>query len=277
MPNRLTTPCTVIKLGGRALEAPEISAPLVLALAERQRERPGGSVIVHGGGSSVDRLLRGLGHSIERREGIRITPPEQIDLVAGVLAGTVNKRLVAALCAAGAPAVGLCLGDGGIAACVPLRGVGFDPGAVGEVEGGDPRLLRALLDDEFLPVLSSIGFDAAGGLLNLNADTAAAGLAALLGADELLLLSDVPGVLGPDETLCERLDRDEIERGIAEGWIGGGMIAKVRSALSAAEGAGVPVRIGACGDLALIAGASGGTRIEPTSSRSHRPEPIATR
>jgi acetylglutamate kinase len=250
----------VVKVGGGLLEGdgPEAIAGLAPPL-----RRGGGVVLVHGGGTAVDRQLAALGFDTVRREGIRITPPEQMDAIAGVLAGSVNKRLVAALLAAGVPAAGVCLGDGGLAACRRRRG-GFDAGCVGEVAGGEGGLLRVLLAAGYLPVVSSIGIGEDGELLNLNADDAAAGLARILDARELLLLTDTAGVRGRDGGTLRQLDREAIDRGIAEGWIEGGMVAKVRSALHAAETAGIPVRIASWRDPQSLCGeAAGGTRILP--------------
>ncbi|MFM1889330.1 MAG: hypothetical protein RLZZ565_87, partial [Planctomycetota bacterium] len=105
----------VVKLGGALLDRPETAGSFFSALARLHRERREGVVVVHGGGAAVDRHLSALGFETERREGIRITPPEQIEAIAGVLAGSMNKRLVGILRALGLPAVGLCLGDAGVA------------------------------------------------------------------------------------------------------------------------------------------------------------------
>ena len=252
----------VVKLGGALLDRPEAAGSFFDALARLHRERREGVVIVHGGGAAVDRQLAALGHSSERREGIRITPPEQMDVIAGVLAGTMNKRLVGTLRAIGLPAVGLSLGESGVAECRKTTAFAFDPGRVGEICGGRPRLLEVLLAEGFMPVLSSIGLDAEGGLLNVNADDAAAGLARVLHARELVLLTDVPGVLGPQGTMLERIDAETMGKGIDEGWISGGMIAKVRGALGAAHAARVPVRIASWAEpaalLALVDGSATG-------------------
>lgn len=273
----------VVKLGGALLDRPEAAGAFFSALARLHRERREGVVVVHGGGAAVDRHLSALGFETERREGIRITPPEQIEAIAGVLAGSMNKRLVGILRALGLPAVGLCLGEAGVAECRPSTAFPFDPGRVGEICGGRPRLVEVLLAEGFLPVLSSIGIDEHGGLLNVNADDAAAGLARLLRARELVLLTDVAGVLGPDGTLRPRLDAREIARGIEEGWIAGGMIAKVRGALAAAEAARVPVRIASWAEpaslLALLDGPQPGvfgTCVElELDADASRPERIA--
>ncbi len=265
----------VVKLGGALLDRPESSPALFAAIARLHRARPGGVIIVHGGGAAVDRHLAALGMTSERREGIRITPPEQMEVIAGVLAGAMNTRLVGVLRAAGLPAVGLSLGAAEIE-CRKTSAFSFDPGRVGEVVGGRGRLLSVLLDEGFVPVLSSIGLDAEGAMLNVNADEAAAGVARVIAAAELVLLTDVAGVLGADGVLLPRLDGAAIEHGIAAGWISGGMIAKVRGAAAAARSAATPVRIASWSDpapiLALAEGSRGsaGTCIEIDLS-----EPVA--
>lgn len=254
----------VVKIGGAALEESSIRRTIAQRLARLHRagERV---VVVHGGGGEVDRLVKRLGMTTDRRDGIRITPPEQMEIVAGVLAGRVNTDLVASLAAEGVPAMGLTLCDGGLARCRVATGLDFDPGRVGEVVDGDPRAIEALGDAGFLPVVASIGCDEQGELLNVNADAAAAGLANIVEARELLLLTDVPGVRGPDGEIAVELDRVVVETGIAEGWIDGGMIPKVRGALAAADSIGISVRIAGWGSD------EAGTRIVPSSTAAtHR-------
>lgn len=228
----------VIKIGGSTLEDIGALSGLWRAVGEVARRTP--LVLVHGGGKAVDALVGRLGLPVERREGLRVTPADQIGLIAGVLAGDVNKRLVGAINAAGGRSVGLCLGDGGMVECARLTrsasGAALDLGRVGEVTGGRAELARTLLDAGYLPVVSSIGIDGTGGLLNVNADDAAAALARALGATHLVLLTDVPGVKGADGRVVPTLGAGEAERLIAAGVIAGGMAVKVRSALAAAAG-----------------------------------------
>lgn len=252
----------VIKVGGSTLEDIERLGPLWQMLAAIP-----GVVIVHGGGKAVDALLGRLQITVERRDGLRVTPPDQIHLIAGVLAGSVNKQLVGALNAAGAQAVGLCLGDGAMVAC---RVVAPQLGRVGSVVGGRADLLRVLLERRYMPVVSSIGLDDAGGLLNINADDAAAGVAAALRARRLVLLTDVAGIKGRDGRVRSRLSAAEVEAMIASGEITGGMIVKARSALAAAQSTGAAVVI-LSGESPeplqlLLQGRSVGTTIEPTES-----------
>lgn len=252
----------VLKIGGTTLEAQSSQRALwdaLLGLHAKLVRAGSGVIVVHGGGKAVDVLLAKLAMPTQREQGIRITPPEQMETIAAVLAGSVNKRLVGMMNAAShamglaGPAVGLCLGDGD---AFPTRRAtySFDAGRVGEVidEGAagasvktasvvGPPLMRALLASGFLPVLSSIGIDAEGGLLNVNADDAAAGIAKAVGASTLALLTDVPGVKGADGAIIQQLTHASAEAAIAAGTITGGMIPKVRSALATAKATGAPV------------------------------------
>ncbi len=260
----------VIKVGGAAAEN-EGSAPALWdALAAFNRANPGGVVIVHGGGGAVDRHLQRLGIVSERRDGIRITPPEHMDQIAAVLVGIVNTRIVAALNARGVRAVGLRLGDGRAIPTEKTRRFPFDPGCVGEVvTGGDdePGLLDLLLSHRYLPVLSSIGMDDRGGMLNVNADDAAAGVARRLRARTLVLLTDVPGILDGSRRVVPEVTPRDVESLIASGAITGGMIVKARAAVHAARRIGSPVVILSGNDAgslaAWAAGTPGGTRVLP--------------
>lgn len=250
----------VVKIGGALLEepaladgAPHPSIAALAALHASERARGGGLVVVHGGGLAVDRHLARLGLETQRIDGIRVTPPEVVEEIVGVLAGRMNTRLVGILAACGALPVGLSLGDGGLCRCAKARRYAFDPGAVGEIVDGDPTIARTLLRGGFLPVVSSIGFSERGEPLNVNADDAAAAIARIVGAEELLLLTDVPGVLDRDGSVIPELDRSAIDRLVAEGVVTGGMIAKVRGALDAAEAAGLPVAIASWKDASRIA------------------------
>jgi acetylglutamate kinase len=234
---------TVVKIGGATLEDPRTSPQLWDALAALSRTRP--VVVVHGGGKAVDRLLDKLGMPVERKQGLRVTPPEQMDIIAGVLAGTLNKTIVAALIRRGASAVGLSIGDAGVPSDFK-RVEGLDLGLVGEVTTSERREgspLEVLLREGYLPVLSSIGISREGVLLNLNADDAAAGVAWHARAETLVLMTDVPGILDAHKQLIPELDGRGIETLISEGVISGGMIPKARAAVSAVAALGAPVVI----------------------------------
>jgi acetylglutamate kinase len=260
----------VVKLGGALLDDAARFPGVFDALARMHQLHPGGLVVVHGGGKAVDRQLDRLGLRTERREGIRITPPEVVEQVTAVLAGSMNTQLLGLLLSRGVSGVGLTLSDGHLSRAAKATRFGFDPGRVGELRGGDGALVAHLLAGGYLPVLSSIAVCEAGGFLNVNADDAAAQLAGIVGASGLLLLTDVPGVRGADGRVIAEIDADAAEALIADGTVSGGMIAKVRGALDAAARAGVPVVIASWADPAalesLAAGASVGTRVVPGTS-----------
>ncbi len=255
----------VIKLGGALLDEPEAHSRAFDALATCLKSAPG--VVVHGGGKAVDRQLERLGMSSRKQDGIRITPPDQMDEITGVLAGRMNARLVGLLLARGVRAVGLTLGDGGLTRARVTTRYPFDAGRVGEIAGGDPTLLPTLLHAGFTPVLSSVALDAEGGALNVNADEAAAAIARLLPAERLVLLTDVPGVKDGSGRVLPRLNAAGAQAMIDSGEITGGMIAKVRGALEAASAARVPVLVAGWNEPAALARLAStdapGTRIEP--------------
>jgi acetylglutamate kinase len=234
----------VVKIGGATLEAQAAAPELWASLVALATSHSGGLVLLHGGGKAVDRLMDRLGIKPERQQGLRITPSDQIPEITGVLAGTVNKSLVGCLLRAGGKPVGLCLGDGPLVQARVMQGLDFDPGRVGEVvvREQDGQLARVLLSNGYIPVLSSIGLDERGEPLNLNADDAAAGVAKVLKAAALVLLTDVEGVKGQDGKVIPQLTHAEVERLIATGAITGGMIPKARSS-SAVAASGIPVVI----------------------------------
>lgn len=274
----------VIKVGGATLEDPVASPKLLDAIAGLSRRQS--VVLVHGGGRAVDRQLAKLGMETRRHEGLRITPPDQIEQIAGVLAGSENKRVAGELLCRGVRAVGMCLGDGG---AIPTRkmvpaGNAVDLGNVGEVAtsadaGKADNLLRVLCGAGFVPVVCSIGIEAFPGaatggsrLLNVNADDAAAGAARAIKAsggavDALVLLTDVPGVLDANKQRIESLDAAGIERLVRDGVVSGGMLVKVRAAHATAMALGTPVVIASGTDQASLEGLSNaaplGTRIVP--------------
>jgi len=262
----------VVKLGGAAVDDPAAGDALWDAVAALHRSEKKGLVLVHGGGAAIDRRLAALGMTSERREGIRITPDEHIGEVVATLNGVINPGVVAELQTRGVPAVGLTLADGMFATCVKSTKFSFDPGRVGEVTGGDPRLALSLLRTGFMPVFSSIGFDAEGRALNVNADEAAASVAWILGARGMILLTDVEGILDQRGALVPSLHASEVDDLINAGVIGNGMIPKARGAVQAANASGAPVYIASWknpANLARIAhGESVGTRVLPGVRRA---------
>lgn len=251
----------IIKLGGVLLDSEEAMARLFEALVAYRAAHQRPLLIVHGGGCLVDELMQKLNLPVKKKNGLRVTPADQIDIIAGALAGTANKTLLANAKKHGIAGVGLCLGDGDSVQVAP-----FDPelGHVGNATPGNPQLINSLLAGGFLPVVSSIGITADGLLMNVNADQAATALAATLGAD-LVLLSDVSGILDANKQRIEEMTAAKAEQLIADGVITDGMIVKVNAALDAARTLGRPVDIASWRNAeqlpALFNGVAIGTRI----------------
>jgi acetylglutamate kinase len=205
--------------------------------------------------------MKQLSLPVVKKNGLRVTPADQIDIITGALAGTANKTLLAWAIKHRINAVGLSLADGGSVSVTQL-----DPalGHVGNAQPGSPVLLNTLLGAGYLPVISSIGITAEGELMNVNADQAATALAATLGAD-LILLSDVSGILDGKGQRIAEMTAQKAEQLIAQGIITDGMVVKVNAALDAARTLGRPVDIASWRHAdqlpALFNGVSIGTRI----------------
>ncbi|MGH2467364.1 MAG: acetylglutamate kinase, partial [Candidatus Limnocylindrales bacterium] len=214
----------VVKLGGANLAA---EASLLAAVAEEARRRP--VIVVHGGGARLTAWQERLGGPARFEDGLRVTDAATLEIALAVLRGLVNGELVAALRRLGADAVGLSGIDGGLLVAERVPAAGF-VARVSDVRRG---LLDALLVGGQLPVVAPLATDETGAICNVNADDVAAGISRGLGARQLVLLSDVPGVRGPDGTILATLDGPEAERLLAAGTVGGGMRPKVRAALRA--------------------------------------------
>ncbi|WP_174249731.1 acetylglutamate kinase [Candidatus Sodalis sp. SoCistrobi] len=251
----------IIKLGGVLLDSDEALERLFTALDSYRAEHRRPLLIVHGGGCLVDELMHKLSLPVVKKNGLRVTPADQIAIITGALAGTANKTLLAWAKKHAINAVGLCLGDGDSVNVTPL-----DPalGHVGHAQPGSPALLTTLLDGGYLPVISSIGLTHDGELMNVNADQAATALAATLGAD-LILLSDVSGILDGKGQRIAEMTAQKAEQLIEQGIITDGMIVKVNAALDAARTLGRPVDIASWRHAeqlpALFNGVAIGTRI----------------
>jgi acetylglutamate kinase len=222
----------VAKIGGSTLGAHDTTLLDVVAL-QRRGLRP---VVVHGGGATISEWLKALGVPTRFERGLRVTDARTLEVVVAVLAGLVNKQLVAALEAIGGRAAGLSGADGGLFKAWHVdEALGF----VGEIADVDTRPLLDLMDDGLLPVVAPIGLEwreeaPTGQLLNINADTAAGAVAAALGARWLVFLTDVPGIRGEDGSTLSALSPAESEVMTASGVIEGGMIPKVEACLRAA-------------------------------------------
>jgi acetylglutamate kinase len=224
-------PITLIKIGGSTLGAEDTSLADVAAL-QAAGERV---VIVHGGGPEITSWMGKLGIRAEFVRGLRVTDGPSLEVATAVLAGLINKRLVAALAAEGARAVGLCGADGGL-----VRGAITDP-ALGRVAGAvaiDPAPVLALLKAGYVPVIAPIGAEDApgGGLVNVNADTVAGSIAVALGAARLVYLTDVDGVMDANGRVLPLLSPQVAEGLMHSGVAKGGMIPKLEACVGAARG-----------------------------------------
>jgi acetylglutamate kinase len=251
------TALRVIKAGGRTLGDPALAS----AIAAAWRGAPGALCVVHGGGDEVSALQRAFGRETSFVAGRRVTSAADVELLRMALSGAANKRLVARLVSAGAPAFGLSGEDAG---CLLARAIDRDAmGAVGAPERVDAAPIRLLLGGGFLPVLSPLSRDLDerdGAALNVNADDAAAALAVAIGAGELLLVTDVAGVV-LDGAPVGTLDAADAEDAIASGAASGGMAAKLRAALAALAAGVARVRIG---DVSSVCDGTRGTTLTPS-------------
>jgi len=258
----------LVKLGGTLLDAPDARDRLaaeIVAAAEQGTQ----TVVVHGGGKQMTRFLAERGVESRFVNGLRVTTPEVLDAVLKVFAGSVNHELVSALNRAGARAVGL----SGIDACL-VEAVQMDPalGAVGRVTRANPELLGVLTGAGFLPVVACVAGDRQGNVYNVNADQMAVACAAGFGADRLVFLTDVEGVLDASGQIRRELTGSECAQLIAEGVATGGMQAKLNAASSALEQGVTQVQIApgaAAGVLArVLANDPIGTRLVRAEVRS---------
>ena len=214
----------VVKLGGTTLADQQQVLEEVAAVA---RKRP--VVLVHGGGKRMTEWLERLGVPTRFEGGLRVTDPAALEVAAAVLRGVVNSELVAALRDVGCDAVGLSGVDGGLLIGERLPDVGL----VAHVTGIRRDLLDSLLVADQVPVVAPLARDEQGVVCNVNADDAAAGIAAGLGARQLVLLTDVDGVRDASGTKLDSITVAEAEALIADGTISGGMVPKVAAALAA--------------------------------------------
>jgi acetylglutamate kinase len=229
----------VVKYGGAAMVNESLRAAVAedLVLMSCVGIR---TVLVHGGGPEIDAMLRRLGKEPAFVNGLRYTDEETMEVVQMVLCGKVNKDLVGLLQRAGGKALGLCGLDGGLLAASKKAGKS-DLGLVGEIEEVRAEALRAALDGGFVPVVATVagGVGADPKSYNVNADTAAAAIAVALGAEKLILLTDVPGILRDVEdsgTLIKELPRSGVAALQEEGILTKGMIPKVECCAKAVDG-----------------------------------------
>lgn len=235
----------VIKYGGNAMveESLKASFAMDITLLKQVGINP---VVVHGGGPQIGQVLAQVGKEAEFVNGMRVTDSETMDVVEMVLAGRVNKEIVANINRAGGKAVGLSGKDGGLICArkmhmekdAPELDVPeiIDLGHVGQVHKIHTGILNLLEQDRFVPVIAPVGYHKSEGQsYNINADLVAGAIAEALGAEKLILLTDVAGVLDADKQLCSSFTAEKAREWMADGVISGGMIPKVNCCLDAVE------------------------------------------
>jgi len=217
----------VVKYGGAAMKESTLKDKVIrdIVFLSCVGLRP---ILVHGGGPEINSWLDKLGIEPQFKNGLRVTDAPTMDVVEMVLVGRVNKEIVSLINQAGGLAVGLCGKDGHLITARPQgeEGIGF----VGDVSNVNIKILETLSKNGYIPVVSSVAADETGQAYNINADTVAGEIAAALGAEKLILLTDTPGILKDykdQSTLIPKLDIREARELISDGVVGGGMIPKV--------------------------------------------------
>lgn len=261
------TALTVVKIGGKPAEDNELISLIAGELNSLQKSGRR-ILLVHGGGITISDLQGRFGVEPVFDNGLRQTPPSEMTIVDMALSGGVNKRLVRLLRTAGVDAWGLCGADAGILIAESASGEP-NKNRTGTVVSVNSRPLELLWDGGFVPVFAPPATDIEGYAINVNADEAALCLSAELKADQLIFISDVPGVMEESETI-RHLTPELIEEKIASGIISGGMIPKVRSAAAALVRGIGSVYIGdysGTGNLGAILSGKQGTRIDTGDSK----------
>jgi acetylglutamate kinase len=226
----------VIKYGGAAMLKEELQSGFAedVVLLQSLGLKP---VIVHGGGPQIGKTLARLGIETRFVRGLRVTDEATMKVVEMVLAGDINKNIVALIQRHGGKAVGLCGKDGNLILASKMRGSrGVDLGMVGRIDNVNPEIAENLVNDGFVPVIAPIGTDAKGRSYNINADLAAARIAQALGAEKLILLTDVKGILDTNGKLQPFLAIRQAKSQIRKGVISEGMVPKVECAIDALAG-----------------------------------------
>lgn len=225
----------VIKYGGNALSGTTDHDALALFAQDVVLMRLVGirPVVVHGGGPQITDLMTKLGKKAEFRNGLRVTDRETVDIARMVLLGQVNPMIVSAINVHGNFAVGVSGEDAGL---IKASALDSDLGFVGSVRDVNPGILVGLLDDEFIPIVATIGSDERGQAYNINADTVAGAIAVALGAEKLVYLTDVEGLrrdVNDAASLIRQISADDLDQMAGRDFIGGGMIPKVASCVQA--------------------------------------------
>lgn len=267
---------TVLKIGGRSL-GPGGEMEAVLGFLDAERAAGRGAVIVHGGGDAVTEAADRRGLPTIRDRGQRVTSPEMMEVVLEVLGGRINSEVASWLRANGIPSCGILAAEGGT---LTVRPAGTPPGSLGKVglpDRVDPKLLRTLFAEGYVPVLAPIGADGLGGLSNVNADLVAGAIASALGAP-LLLLTDVPAVRDRTGRALPELTPGRAKALLKEGVATDGMIPKLEAALDALTEGCPSVWIGGGADLTPAGPRPGaGTRLAAAAPPRTSPVPLLAR
>ena len=234
----------VVKYGGHAMGDPELGQAFArdVALLKQSGVNP---IVVHGGGPQIGAMLTELGIESKFEGGLRVTDEKTVEIVEMVLAGSINKEIVAMINAEGEWAIGLCGKDGNMVFAEKAHKTVVDPdsnierildlGFVGDIVEVDRTLIDLLAKSEMIPVIAPVAPGRDGHTYNINADVFAGAIAGALSATRLLFLTDVPGVLDKDGNLIKQLSISEARALIADGTISGGMIPKVETCIGAIE------------------------------------------
>jgi acetylglutamate kinase len=217
----------VVKLGGATLEDSALLTRAVLAVKQLASEHQ--VAVVHGGGVALTRMLAQMGKQSEFVDGLRVTDAETRDFAVMVLAGHMNKKLVAALSGAGQSAMGLCGGDGRAFRARKKLTNGLDLGFVGEISSVDPRWIETIWQQGCVPVISSVALGIDGQYYNINADQMASACAVACHADALIFLTDVSGVKDADGLVIRWLDLGMAATLTQNSVIVGGMLPKLQA------------------------------------------------
>lgn len=240
----------VIKYGGKAMTDPSLKDGFAtdVVLLKYVGLNP---VVVHGGGPQIDQMLKRLSIEPKFRQGVRVTDAATMEIVEMVLGGTINKEIASLISRHGAKAVGLSGKDGGLIQAKPFTKAdwakklgtdlnswaeGEDYGLVGDVQAVDASILKDLQNSNAIPVIAPMGVGRDGRTYNINADLVAGAIAAALGAEKLVVLTDVRGIKDEDGKHVSTLARKDIARMVKKGTISEGMLPKVQACLNALEG-----------------------------------------
>ncbi|HMQ26563.1 MAG TPA: acetylglutamate kinase [Acidimicrobiales bacterium] len=231
---RLAGEIVVIKYGGNAMVDEALARQFAddVVLLQTVGAKP---VVVHGGGPQIGDLLARLGKESVFKDGLRVTDAETLEIARMVLEGKINSEIVAGINVHGPLAVGL---SGGDASLIQASVRHADLGFVGDVAAVNPTIVQRLLAEDLIPVISTIGTDAAGQAYNINADTGAGAVAEALGAHKVIYLTDVEGLrleAGDPDTLVSEITTTDLQRLVDDGVMSGGMIPKIAACIHAVE------------------------------------------